>query len=187
MVHYRRYFKGRENELKIKDAHIINSNDVLDILDSYDVVLPKMNSFKSGSVFNEYCKNHYMKDMILVKESIMDLCPEYVDSFNHVMNSSSLCMCNMFIGKKIVLDGYCSWLFNILFDVESKIDISNYSVYQKRLFGFLSERLFNVWLFHNRNSIKKYYSEVVSLDPIQKPKFTVFERLNVKVHNSYFC
>ena len=52
----------------------------------------------------------------------------------------------MFAMKKELFDAYCTWLFDILFTLEKRIDISGYTPYDARVFGFLSERLFNVWL-----------------------------------------
>ena len=46
------------------------------------------------------------------------------------------------------------WIFGILSEVEKQIDIDNYDDYQKRVFGFLSERLFNVWIKKNNLKIK---------------------------------
>jgi HPr kinase/phosphorylase len=52
----------------------------------------------------------------------------------------------MFISNKKLFNEYYNWLFDILFELESRIDISEYDDYNKRIYGFLSERLFNVWL-----------------------------------------
>ena len=53
----------------------------------------------------------------------------------------------------------------ILFEVEKRVDISKYDSYQQRLFGFLGERLLNVWLVHRKPKIKylaTYNSDVVN-------------------------
>ena len=55
-------------------------------------------------------------------------------------------MFNMFIMKKDLVDEYCNWLFDILEELEDRIDISDYSPFQARLYGRVSELLFNVWL-----------------------------------------
>ena len=52
----------------------------------------------------------------------------------------------MFIMSREQLNNYCSWLFPILFELESRIDISNYDPVQKRIFGYLGERLLNVYV-----------------------------------------
>ena len=75
------------------------------------------------------------------------------------MHQNKIRLFNMFIGKKEIMNEYFSWLFTILGYVESKIDIREYSDYQKRVFGYLSERLFNVWINHNKMnySIKEIF------------------------------
>lgn len=60
----------------------------------------------------------------------------------------------MFISRKKVFDDYYKWLFDILFEAEKIIDISNYDNYNKRVYGFLSERLFNVWIEKNKDNLK---------------------------------
>lgn len=53
---------------------------------------------------------------------------------------------------------YCQWLFDILFELEKRIDISDYTTAEARIYGCLSEILINVWvqkkqLRVHRNSI----------------------------------
>ena len=45
-----------------------------------------------------------------------------------------------------MMDDYCSWLFNILFQVVERIDKSNLSAFNSRFCGRISEILFDVWL-----------------------------------------
>jgi len=53
---------------------------------------------------------------------------------------------NMFVMKREYFDAYCEWLFDILFELERRLDISSYSPYDARVFGFVSERLLDVWI-----------------------------------------
>ena len=58
--------------------------------------------------------------------------------------------------QKEKMDAYCEWLFDILFEVEKRTDMTGYTEYQKRLYGFLSERLLNVWLEKHKEYKIKY-------------------------------
>lgn len=55
-------------------------------------------------------------------------------------------MFNMMIMDKKLLDNYCSWLFDILFELKKRCDMSELSPFQRRYFGRVSEIIFNVWL-----------------------------------------
>ena len=52
----------------------------------------------------------------------------------------------MFLMNWDTFDRYCSWLFPLLEETEKRIDISHYSPTQKRIFGYMAERLLNVWV-----------------------------------------
>lgn len=59
---------------------------------------------------------------------------------------------NMFIMRRDLLDHYCTWLFDVLDRAERQINLSEYDEYNKRVFGFLSERLLDVWVETNHIS-----------------------------------
>ena len=62
----------------------------------------------------------------------------------------------MLICSKQLFDSYCEWLFKILFEFENIVDLSDYSKSQKRIFGYVSEILLNVWLIKNQNTVKTF-------------------------------
>ena len=80
--------------------------------------------------------------------------PNYLSTFDNVMKKKDYCICNMCVISKKKFDNYCKWLFDILFELEKITDLSEYSPLQKRIYGFLSERLFNVWIAHNNLNVK---------------------------------
>ena len=162
LVHYRRFFANNSLGLKFS---FLKSNTVNKILKNYDIILPihtKLYSIdktsdkiiKNISIRDQYTMNHYKKDLDLICDIICKKYPKYKDALNEVMNSKTLSLFNMFVCKKELIDKYCEWLFDILFEAEKHIDISNYDDYQKRVFGFLSERLFNVWVKKNNLNVK---------------------------------
>lgn len=59
---------------------------------------------------------------------------------------------NMFVMKRPWFDAYCQWLFSILFELEKRLDISDYDAYNRRVFGFVGEQLIDCWLETNRLS-----------------------------------
>ncbi|WP_439242065.1 DUF4422 domain-containing protein [Lonepinella sp. BR2474] len=147
LVHYRRYFAG--NGLSLKGKAIASEQELLSLLKSYDCVVSKKRNYVIESVYDHYKNAHEQKDLDLVKAIIQQDYVDYIPAFEQVMKGKTLHLFNMFVMKKEMFYAYCEWMFDILFKLEQQIDISNYDAYQKRVFGFLSERLFNVWLVKN--------------------------------------
>ena len=151
LVHYRRYFSGALNFGKFS---ILSEDEIEEILAEYDVIVPKKRNYYIESIRSHYEHAHHKKDLDILESIIIDLSPEYSDAFREVMSSSKLHLFNMFIMKTKHFNHYMEWLFPILFVLEQKIDISGYDEYQGRVFGFLAERLFNVWLIKNHMKTK---------------------------------
>ena len=159
LVHYRRYFSGTESFGKFK---IMGKSDIEKIMTEYDVIVPKKRKYYIETVRDHYAHAHYKKDLDVLEEVLKEYSPEYMDAFNGVMQQRSLYLYNMFVMRTENFDAYCKWLFPILFEVEKRVDISQYDRYQRRIFGFLAERLFNVWLLHEQLKAKEV--KVVNLE-----------------------
>lgn len=89
-----------------------------------------------------------------VREVIKELFPSYLAAFNQVMfHQRSAHMYNMLIAKQPLFSAYSDWLFSVLAATEKNLDIRNFSRYEQRVFGFLSEFLLNVWIKKNQIDI----------------------------------
>ncbi|MDM5263071.1 DUF4422 domain-containing protein [Sulfurovum sp. XTW-4] len=152
LVHYRRYFEGTESFGKFR---ILSEGDIMHYMSQYDVVVPRKRKYYIETVRSHYDHAHYKKDLDTLEEVLREYFPEYMPAFIAVMDQKSLYLYNMFVMKSKYYDDYCLWLFTILFEVEKRVDISAYDRYQKRIFGFLGERLFNVWLLHHKLKVKE--------------------------------
>ena len=152
LEHYRRFFCYK---LSIFKPHPVRIKTFNKLLLKYDMICTNKYYFKDN-LYNYYKKNHNSKDLDECRNIIVELYPDYTISFDKVINDKFAHMCNMFVTNKNILDSYCSWLFAILFELEKRIDISSYDDYQKRVYGFLAERLFNVWIYKNNISIYEF-------------------------------
>lgn len=180
LMHYRRYLKkDQKNNEDNLDKIVLNKEEILTLMEKYDVILPEKSGNVQKSVYEAYKKMHHIKDLDNVREIISNIYSDYLEAFDKVVNGNELCLCNMFIMSKENYDNYCEWLFNILFNLEKITDISNYSNYQKRIYGFIGERLFNVWLEKNKY-LKKYYLPVHETEPL-----TRFEKYKVLIKNKF--
>lgn len=163
LVHYRRYFIHKNQFILLKNKKIASSND-LSLSNNIDLIIAKPRNYYITSIKKHYYKAHYQDDYILMRNEIIEQYPEYLIAFEQVMNGSKLSLYNMFIAKRKVIEPYFEWLFNILFALEKKIPYQDYDSYQKRVFGFMAERLFNVWIIHHKNNLNIEYRAVVNIE-----------------------
>lgn len=184
LSHYRRYFTVprivKKKKLFFKKrqedkAEIYNEvlNDValnkvcseelkealLKGLNEGNIIVPKSLSLevngRSSSIKTHYIFNHVREDWTILEETVHELFPEYKEAINQLDVQNKMYGYNMFIADKNFVRAYCSWLFKILFALEKKVKLSEYT-YQRRVFGFMSERLINLYIIHNKISVKEF-------------------------------
>ena len=148
LVHYRRYFAGVRRQGD-KWARIATRNDLEQALKACPVVLPKKRRYWIETTYDQYVHAHNAQDLDKTREILARKYPGYLPAFDQVMKSTSGHRFNMFVMRRDLLDSYCSWLFDVLFTLEAELDISSYSPNDARVFGFVSERLLDVWVETN--------------------------------------
>ena len=154
LAHYRRHFKGRKSGDKWES--ILTEKQLDGLLKKTNVILPQKRNYYIETNYSQYIHAHHKEDLDETEKIIREFYPEYIDSYNKVMESTKGHRFNMFIMRKDILDSYCTWVFDILFRLEQKLDTENYSEYDSRVFGFVGERLLDVWI--DTNDIK--YKEI---------------------------
>lgn len=180
LVHYRRYFVKSFFTTNIEKA--ITEEDVNNYLKKYDIILPKPYYTYKKTVEEQYAIDHNIEDYKKLRETIKQNTPDYLEAFDIVSNRRYFYNFNMFIMSKKLFDEYAEWVFFVLGELEKQTDIESYSDYNKRIYGFLSERLFNVWIEkHKELKIKTLYANNVErkpwVDNIRNLKGKVFTRL----------
>lgn len=172
LVHYRRHFKEPKNKAKgtrtdsetaaRKLRRTLSQASAEEILKTSDVILPKKRNYYIENLYDHYRKTMNPEPLIKVREIIEKKSPEYLAEFDKLKTRRSAHIYNMLIMRRDILNQYCSWLFPILFELEKEVDSANWSSFQKRYVGRISERLLDVWL--NTNHISYSELPVISIE-----------------------
>lgn len=155
--HYRRYF--------VKNIFLkkLNKEDIKSILQDYDIILPQkrhldktnIEEINEGHVGANICQT--TEDYDLLRKIIKKQSPEYLESFDEVLNEKEIYWYNMYICKKEIIDDYFEWMFPILEEFRKQTDFSKYDEGNSRVLGYLSERLINVYVKKHSLKVKEKY------------------------------
>lgn len=168
LCHYRRYFDFNHIGRRFFPITTIKSNDFNKI--NLDLPREVESLFKQGgvviakpyhlstSVYQQYCERHYGSDFRIIGDIIREtLPPKYLQAFwNTQLKSNTFSPFNMFVMRWEQFDDYCHWLFPLLQMAEDRINITNYSSSQKRIFGYMAERLLNLYIAAEKIKTKHY-------------------------------
>lgn len=148
LAHYRRHFSNGRFQGEKKER-VINKSELEKIISSNavtDIYLPKPRNYWIETNYSQYAHAHHAIDLDTTRKIILVKYPEYIAAYDDSMKRTIGHRFNMFIMKKDKFDEYCEWLFDVLFELENRLDISSYNKNDSRVFGFVSERLLDIWL-----------------------------------------
>lgn len=147
LAHYRRHFAGKSLDKKIFNR-CIKGEELLPQLDTYSVFVPKKRNYYIETLYSHYAHTHYASQLDETRVVLQEKYPEYVASFDRVTKRTYGYMFNMMILRKDLMNDYCTWLFDILFELENRLGEmeKELSFFQGRFYGRVSEIIFNVWL-----------------------------------------
>ncbi len=141
LVHYRRYF--------VRGGRILSAEAIRRLLADHEAILPPREILREDAWREFTLHSGHEHDLVKLRQAVEAVDAAYLPTFDRVMAGNRLHLFNMMIAREEVFDHYCAWLFAVLFELEKHVDMAGYTPYQQRLYGFLSERLLNVWMAHN--------------------------------------
>lgn len=159
--HYRRYFSfGDQKTFRKAPGEIknyrVDTKMATDILESGKIIVPTKIRFNLPLDIS-YCTWHLYSDYYALRDVIKNDFPDYFPAFEKVFEcGNEFLPMNMFVMKYDDFVNYCEWLFGVLFKTAEKVDPNN-DEYHRRTFGYLSERLFKVWILKNRKETKSLH------------------------------
>ncbi len=161
MMHYRRHFVLKENEMGERE---IEEYDKRYYFDQIGYSEEKLKTFMDGldyivhigkvnGVYKHYCDSHRKEDIDLIVKIINEKYPELDCIVDGYMNGNESNFCNMFIMKRELFFDYCKFVFPILEEFENRVDCS-----EKRL--FVSERVSGIFFEYLKSNKELKYKIV---------------------------
>ena len=142
LAHYRRHFgKSRDKVLDKANAQ--------KLLQKADVIVPVKRKYYIENLYSHYVNTLHADPLDKTFEIIEQKYPRYYPAMQKLHTRTSAHMFNMFIMKKEHFDNYCQWLFDILGELENRVDSTQYDTFHARFYGRVSELLLDVWLDTN--------------------------------------
>lgn len=150
VCHYRRFFLNEKRQL-------MNQQEYEEILKAYDIIVS--NEITAATCYREYYgEAHNVEDLLTVGEVIREKYPDYYPYFESALAGNTYYYGNLMVTSRELFEQYAQWLFDILFEVEKRIDVNSYDLYNQRVFGFLSEQMVKIWV--QKNGLKVYEGTV---------------------------
>lgn len=199
LCHYRRYlsFSGKEyvadkqsivHEKKlgistIQKHKLDDKNNITQQISCYDAIIAKdfdLREYpfpdKKRDVYQYWKELDQLfidyKYISVMLEIISKMYPDYTDIAQKYMKGQKFLGYNCFILKKELFYDLCEFEFSILFEMERRIDFSNYSERMTRSLGYFSEVLYSIWLEKNvinrDQEIKYNRLQLVMFDNVEK-------------------
>ena len=162
LCHYRRYLWLNEPPARIVKrsfgslndcAELITTDGLLDLLTQYDCLLPRAYAFSSDTIRSQFVNWHGEENLRIMYRAVKKISPEYLPTMERIFERRYVHFANIIIARREVFDEYSAWLFAVLFEAERQVDLANPA--NARLFGYLSERLLNVYVAHKNLKFKE--------------------------------
>ncbi|ELY4112529.1 DUF4422 domain-containing protein [Cronobacter turicensis] len=160
--HYRRYFINR-NMSKIEKALNLlvpsprarQEKKLTGLLENFDkqasrelqdcdIALPKP-IVMNRTLREQYADYHDVSHFDEMGKVIKEMRPEMLAAFEDASSRNTFFIANMFLFSRKYFDQFCEFAFPVLFELEKRLTIPD-DPYQKRVFGYLGERLVTIFV-----------------------------------------
>ena len=170
LVHYRRHFSLKKIHTTNSFDNVLTYQQIYPYLGNIRIFVPNKRRYYIETLYSHYAHTHYSSQLDETRKVIGKKYPQYLNSFDFVVNQRYGYMFNMMIMQNNLLDQYCAWLFDILFELETRINGLELSAFQGRCYGRISEIIFNVWLDYQIRNKKLRKEEIMEIPVIYMEK-----------------
>ena len=126
-----------------------------ELIGQHDLIAPKgENMWVPVREHYAAAPHHFGRDLQIAEQIVRERHPDMIPAMETYLSGTVAYFGNLYIMKKDLFHEYCAWLFPILEEFDRRVDISGYSAQEKRVNGYLAERLFGIYLTHVRAKLR---------------------------------
>lgn len=173
LAHYRRHFSIKNRE---GFDNILTYQELKPYLGKIRIFVPNKRKYYIETLYSHYAHTHYSNQLDETRKIISEKYPSYIASYDEVLKHTYGYMFNMMIMERKLLDDYCSWLFDILFELSKRIDMSELNAFQGRFYGRVSEIIFNVWLYQKIKNGQIKQNEIKEIPCVHMEKINWWKK-----------
>jgi len=175
LAHYRRHFSFHPHTKVLWDA-VLKESEIDGDIGRVKVFVPKKRWYYIETLYSHYAHTHHIFQLDETRRIIEEQCPEYLGSFDKAVKQRWGYMFNMMIMERGLFNDYCSWLFDILFELKRRLGEEGLTPFHSRYYGRISEIIFNVWLLEQQKVGKIKSSEIKEVPFIHMEKINWWKK-----------
>ena len=186
--HYRRFFNFLENKkkfpfekksyksFKTKVFERYTEQEIYDSIKDYDIIVPcpdtdRINGY--DRIIKYHPKEAFDKAIQIVKREF----PDCINDMETFFNGNKSYICLNFVLKKELFVDWIKWIMKICTELEKEINLNDYNeYYSERIFAYIAERFFNIWILHKieERNVKVKETDSYLLTHIGAEEYSLF-------------
>ena len=175
--HYRRYLYPDPEAARPYRLEAEPTRETLDrlgysgfaaLIEQYDMIVP-IGEDMYVPVREHYAAApfHHREDLERMERIVKERSPAYSEAMEKYLSGTVQIFGNIFIMRRELFDRYCAWLFPLLEEFDRQTDVSAYGEQEKRLDGYLAERLLGVFCTQHRDRLRTLELPRVHFDAME--------------------
>ena len=139
-----------------------------ELIERYDLIVPMSEDmFVSVREHYDTAPFHRAEDLARMEQIVREMNPDSADAMETYLSGTKQVFGNIFIMRREVFDRYCAWLFPLLEEFDRRTDTSACSAQEKRVDGYLAERLLGVFCTQYRKEFRTLELPRVHFDAME--------------------
>lgn len=165
------------SEENLKAFRIEDTRHIADTVSRYDVLVTSPldlagvpEKYESLSSQFDRVPTMHREDLETALALLNEMYPQYSEEALEYFQGTRYPPCQMFIMKKELFRDYCEWLFGLLFELEKRLDRTNYCREELRGISYIAERLLGLFIRHRRKQTPRLRVKELQAAAFYRPR-----------------